>query len=69
LFEGFRQPGNYAAIFDARTFSSGVYFYQLLANSFIRTRKLILLKWKNYLTKEKNEKNLVTLLLSFETVQ
>ncbi len=44
LFEGIRQPGNYEAKFDGSRLASGVYFYQLRANSFVETKRFMLLK-------------------------
>jgi len=46
LVDGYRQPGEYAVIFDAvkENLPSGVYFYQLRVGEFIVARKLILLK-------------------------
>lgn len=44
LFEGIQQPGNYTASFDGKGFASGVYFYQMKANSFVETKKFILAK-------------------------
>jgi hypothetical protein len=39
------QPkGNYEVQFDGNGLSSGIYFYQLKANDFIKTKKLILIK-------------------------
>ena len=37
-------PGQYTVTFNAQGLSSGIYFYQLNAGSFISTKKLILLK-------------------------
>jgi subtilisin-like proprotein convertase family protein len=39
-----QNAGNYETVFDASQFSSGVYFYQLNAGSFIQTKKMILIK-------------------------
>lgn len=44
LVSEYRQAGNYEVVFDGSTFSSGVYFYQIIAGKFVRTKKLILLK-------------------------
>jgi hypothetical protein len=44
LFEGVRQSGNYEVIFDGKGLTSGVYLYRLVANNFIQTKKLILLR-------------------------
>ena len=52
LFEGFRQQGNYTAIFDASGLSSGMYIYRMTARqteggkeeNFSDTKKTILLK-------------------------
>jgi hypothetical protein len=37
-------PGIYSIQFDANTYASGVYFYQLRAANFIQTKKMVLLK-------------------------
>lgn len=37
-------PGNYSITFDGSSLSSGVYFYQLQAENFSHTRKMILLR-------------------------
>ncbi|MEN8194559.1 MAG: endonuclease/exonuclease/phosphatase family protein, partial [Bacteroidota bacterium] len=37
-------PGNYEVKFDGRNLASGVYYYQLKTDSFIQSRKMILMK-------------------------
>jgi hypothetical protein len=49
LYEGNQSAGKYQTIWDGESSSgvkvgSGVYFYRIQANSFIHTRKMILLK-------------------------
>ncbi len=44
LDEGERNAGDYAITFDGSGLASGVYFFQLKANEFIETKKLVLLK-------------------------
>jgi len=39
-----KEAGDYDAIFDADKLSSGVYFYTLIANNFMQTNKMILMK-------------------------
>ena len=39
-----QQPGNYEVTFDGSAFTSGVYFYELKSDSFVQTRKMILLR-------------------------
>lgn len=44
LVEETQNPGNYSVNFDAAELSAGIYFYQLKTNSYIKTRKMILIK-------------------------
>ncbi len=44
VVEGIRHAGNHDVVFDASALVSGVYFYQLQANNFTETKKLIVLK-------------------------
>lgn len=44
LFDGVRTPGDYVVSFEGAGLASGVYLYQLRANSFTATRRLILLR-------------------------
>jgi endo-1,4-beta-xylanase len=44
LFDGVRDAGKYVAVLDGSGLAPGVYFYQLKANNFQETRRLILLK-------------------------
>ncbi len=44
IFSGFRSAGTYNLKFDASNFGSGTYFYQLQAGTFVKTKKLILMK-------------------------
>jgi uncharacterized protein (UPF0218 family) len=37
-------PGNYSAVFDASSFASGIYIYTLRTNSFVQTKKMMLMK-------------------------
>jgi hypothetical protein len=39
-----KQAGNYSVLFDASDLPSGIYVYQLKVNSFIETKKMILMK-------------------------
>lgn len=44
LVNGTKTPGNYTEVLDASSLASGVYIYTLRTNSFIQTRKMMLLK-------------------------
>ncbi len=44
LVDEFQNPGYYKIKFDASTLSSGIYFYQIITDEFIMTKKMILLK-------------------------
>ncbi|MEJ2615580.1 MAG: glycoside hydrolase family 3 C-terminal domain-containing protein, partial [Ignavibacteriaceae bacterium] len=44
LVDKIQQPGYYEIKFSASNLSSGIYFYQLRAGSFIQTKKMVLLK-------------------------
>ena len=44
LLDNYLKPGKYEIEWNADNFVSGIYFYQLKANSFIQTKKMILLK-------------------------
>jgi hypothetical protein len=44
LVDEVQQSGDHSAVFDAATFSSGVYFYKLAAGSFTKTGKILLVK-------------------------
>ncbi|MBK6912650.1 MAG: T9SS type A sorting domain-containing protein [Ignavibacteriales bacterium] len=44
LVNEYREAGSYEINFDASSFSSGVYYYQLKVGNFIETRKMILLR-------------------------
>jgi hypothetical protein len=43
LVEEEKNVGTYKVEFDARSLSSGIYYYQLKANDFIETKKMVLL--------------------------
>ncbi len=44
LVSEFQVAGDHDVIFDARELATGVYFYRLITDSFVETRKLILVK-------------------------
>jgi len=44
LVDEMKQQGNYQVSFDASALSSGIYLYHLIANDFVETKKMILLK-------------------------
>jgi len=44
LVDEYKPEGKYEVEFDASALTSGVYFYQLKSSSYIRTKKMILIK-------------------------
>ncbi|MEX1274788.1 MAG: T9SS type A sorting domain-containing protein, partial [Bacteroidota bacterium] len=44
LVDEIMNPGLYQAHWDARTLSSGIYYYRLRAGSFVETRKMVLMR-------------------------
>jgi hypothetical protein len=44
LYEGYCQPGSYAATLDGNGLASGIYFYRLETENFVGTKKLVLLR-------------------------
>ena len=44
LAKGFREAGNYKAVFDSAGLATGVYFYRLSAGDFCEVRKMVLVK-------------------------
>lgn len=44
LVDSEMDPGNYSIQFDASSYASGIYFYQLRAADFIQTKKMLVLK-------------------------
>jgi len=44
LVEEFKTAGKYEVDFNAASLSSGVYFYRLQADSFVETKKMLLMK-------------------------
>jgi hypothetical protein len=44
LLNEYLQPGTYEVIFDTGDLPSGIYFYQMRAENFSETKKLIIIK-------------------------
>ena len=44
LVNELKQPGKYEVQWDAKNFSSGLYFYRMAAGTFVETKKLLLLR-------------------------
>ena len=44
LVNDFKESGNYQVDFNATNLSSGIYYYSLKANTFIATKKMLLIK-------------------------
>ncbi|KUG25273.1 hypothetical protein ASZ90_004909 [hydrocarbon metagenome] len=44
LVNEIKQPGYYEIEFDGGNFSSGVYFYQIISDEFVDTKKMVLLR-------------------------
>lgn len=44
LFNGFKLAGSHSVLFNASDFSSGVYFYKIVSDGFIKSRKMLMLK-------------------------
>ncbi|MCW9066619.1 MAG: T9SS type A sorting domain-containing protein, partial [Ignavibacteriaceae bacterium] len=44
LVDEYKPAGKYEVNFSSREITSGIYFYQLKADSFIETKKMILIK-------------------------
>jgi hypothetical protein len=38
------KPGTYEVEWDGSTFASGVYFYKLISDDFIETKKMVIIK-------------------------
>ena len=59
-----KQPGNYSVTFNAKSITSGVYFYKLEINDYTSIKKMIFLKWeKTYSTMAKTMSRKVNSLL------
>jgi hypothetical protein len=44
LVNEFKNPGSYSINFEGSELSSGLYFYRIIANDFVQTKKMLLLK-------------------------
>ncbi len=44
LVDGVQSPGAHSVVFDGSRFASGVYFYRIQTGSYVRTRKMVLMK-------------------------
>ena len=44
IFEGHQKAGSYEATFDAGKLSSGTYYYRLTTDSFVETKKMVVVK-------------------------
>ena len=44
IFEGYTQAGSYEATFNASKLSSGTYYYRLTTDSFVETKKMVVVK-------------------------
>ncbi len=44
LFDGYVTSGSHSQVFNATDFTSGVYFYSLISNAGIQTKKMVLMK-------------------------
>lgn len=44
LVNNYKAPGNYEVIFNASNVASGIYYYQILTDKFMQTKKMTLLK-------------------------
>ncbi len=44
LFGGYLNPGAYETQWDASSYSSGIYFYSLIAGNYLETKKMLLIK-------------------------
>ncbi len=44
LFEGECEPGRYVAAFNGHQYASGIYLYRLTANTFMETKRLVLMR-------------------------